>query len=583
MCGLFLFGQHMQRAIVYAGSIPLETDILKTNQYAMVGLAKLSAAMFGASGVVVNGLACTPTGPAGLTVNVAPGEMYSLQNLEATAYSSLPADTAHQILKQGVSLDTVNLSCPAPATVGQSINYLVQAAFQEADQNLVALPYYNASNPTQAWSGPGNTGTAQATIRSGNIVLSAKAGTAATTGSQTTPAADSGFTGLWVVTVANGQTQITAANIAQATNAPILPSDLLHSIQASSLIVGTDSGAANACVVNYSYPVTALTDGMVLWFKAKAANTGATTLNVNGLGAQPVVGANHSALQGGEIVANGKAQVVWNATITSWVLVECTGGALQVAPATASQHAAQLQQVGHGQCRLSVSSTTTLLLKPYNGNNVIVNGVPLQLPSAGVSIANTGLAASTVYYAYLAGNTASPSLVLSTTTHVTGSNGVEVMSGDATKTLVGMIATNSSSQFSDINSFRGCLNWFNRRSLPLLGTSATFSTASTSAVTIGNPVTTLSWSDSGGMVTMPNNAYSNVAAGTVQTAISLDGTVTSSQSIVTSGAIAQIYNGTPVLCLGLSEGSHLLVPVANAGASSGTITCTNALFGFIFG
>lgn len=344
MCGLFLFGQDMQRAIVYSGSIPLETDILKTNQYSMVGLAKLSAAVFGASGVVVNGLACTPTTPAGLTVNVAPGEMYSVQNLEATAYSSLPADTAHQILKQGVSLDTVNLSCPAPATAGQSINYLIQGAFQEADQSLVALPYYNASNPTQAWSGPNNTGTAQATVRSGNIVLSAKAGTAAATGSQTTPAADSGYTGLWVVTVANGQTQITAGNIVQATNAPILPADLLHAVQASSLITGTDTGAANACVVNYSYPVTALTDGMVLWFKAKAANTGATTLNVNGLGAQPVVGASHSALQGGEIVANGKAQVVWNATISSFVLIECTGAALQVAPATQSQHAIQLGQ-----------------------------------------------------------------------------------------------------------------------------------------------------------------------------------------------------------------------------------------------
>ncbi|WP_124921689.1 phage tail protein [Burkholderia sp. Bp9099] len=345
------------RVTTWPGSIPQELDVMRNGKYAMVGIAKLAAAMLGTS-TVVNGLAAVPTTPAGLTVNVTAGEIYSLINVDSTAQSSLAADTTHQILKQGISLDAVNLSCPAPGTSGQSINYLIQATYQDSDTDLNVLPYYNASNPTQAWNGPNNSGTPQATTRKGIVVLSAKAGTAATTGSQTTPAADSGYTGLWVVTVANGQTTITAGNIVQATNAPILPADLLHSIQASSLIVGTDTGAANACVVNYTYPVTALTDGMVLWFKAKAANTGATTLNVNGLGAQPIVGGNHSALQGAELVANGKAQVVWNATLTSFVLIECTGAAVQVAPATQSQHAVQLGQKGIS--RFTSSGTFTV-------------------------------------------------------------------------------------------------------------------------------------------------------------------------------------------------------------------------------
>ena len=334
----------MDRVTVYPGQIPLETDVLRTNKFGMIAVAKLAAAMLGTS-TVVNGLACVPTSPASLQVNVNPGEMYSLVNVDATAYSSVASDTTHSILKQGISLDAVTLNCPAPATGGQSINYLIQATYQDSDTDNVALPYYNASNPSQAWSGPNNSGTPQSTTRKGAVVISAKAGTAATTGTQTTPAPDSGYTGLWVVTVANGQSTITAGNITQATNAPILPADLLHSIQQSSLTVASDTGSANTYVVSYSPPITALTDGMVLWFKAKTANAGASTINVNGLGAVPLVGGAHAALQNGEIVANGKCQVVYKADISSFVLIECTGGAVQVASATQSQHAVQFGQV----------------------------------------------------------------------------------------------------------------------------------------------------------------------------------------------------------------------------------------------
>ncbi|MCP3025219.1 hypothetical protein [Cupriavidus basilensis] len=120
----------------------------------MIALAKLSAAMLGTA-TVVNGLGCVRTGPASLQVVVNPGEVYRLANIDATAYSSLAADTTHSILKQGISLDPVTLSCPAPATAGQSVNYLIQVAYLDTDAGLITLPYYNASNPTQAWAGPG--------------------------------------------------------------------------------------------------------------------------------------------------------------------------------------------------------------------------------------------------------------------------------------------------------------------------------------------------------------------------------------------------------------------------------------------
>lgn len=119
---------------------------------------------------------------------------------------------------------------------------------------------------------------------------------------------------------------------------------LLKALRSNGLIRGVDTGAANALVVALTPALDVRFDGMVLWVKAKATNTGATTLN-DGLGAAPVVGAAHTPLQGGEIIANGACQFVWSATLGSWVLVECTGAALQVGPAVASGQALQLAQL----------------------------------------------------------------------------------------------------------------------------------------------------------------------------------------------------------------------------------------------
>jgi|SRR5450830_29314 len=211
----------MDRQIIYPGQIPLETDLLNTNKNVMIGMAKLAAAILGIT-TQVNGLACVPNSPAALNVIVNPGEIYSLQNIDGTAYSSLAADTTHTILKQGILLDAVTLAAPAPATAGQSINYLVQAAYLDSDSSPVVLPYYNASNPSQAYSGPANAGTTNNTIRKGLCNVTIKAGIAASTGSQTTPAPDAGYVGLYSVTVANGQTSIVAGNIAALSTAPIM-------------------------------------------------------------------------------------------------------------------------------------------------------------------------------------------------------------------------------------------------------------------------------------------------------------------------------------------------------------------------
>lgn len=559
----------MDRQTVYPGQIPLETDLLNTNKYAMIALAKLAAAMLGTA-TVVNGLGCVPTGPASLQVVVNPGEVYSLANIDAIAYSSLPADTAHSILKQGISLDAVTLSCPAPVTAGQSVNYLIQVAYLDTDTGLVTLPYYNASNPTQAWAGPGGTGAQQATVRKGIVNISAKTGVAATTGSQVTPTPDVGYTGLWVVTVANGQSTITSANITQAANAPILPADLLHAVQQSALTTAVDTGSVNTYVVSYSPAITALTDGMVLSFKVKTANAGASTLNVNGLGAQPLVGGAHSALQGGEMVANGKASAIWRADISSFVLLECTGAALQVAPGTQSNHATQFSQVqSHGMCRLAKSGAN-LVLSPLNGNRLIINGVTQAVPAAGVSLAPAGLTASTVYYIYAYMNGATMTLEASTTGHSTDAGtGIEIKTGDATRTLVGMEYASGTTTWAGL-----CRSWFNDP-----GFAAT--NALTAAVTVNGNVTNVEVSTSlrtaflcwaGEVVTAAADGTinPNVLGQTGGASIGFDGTTAEE----TVGGTTQPYAANAnvsVNCYvprsGLTEGYHYATLLGSAAGS----------------
>lgn len=197
----------------------------------------------------IYGAACTPTTPtASLSVVIAAGRIYSQQPLEATAWSSLAADTAHTITKQGINLDSTTLSgFAAPGTTGQSINYLVEGQYQDADSDNAVISYFNASNPSVPFTGVGNLGAAQSRTRAGIFALQVKAGTAATTGSQTTPAVDGGWTPMYVVTVANGQSTITSGNIAQHSSAPLQSGSFI-----CTYVGGTTSptGTCNYKIVN---------------------------------------------------------------------------------------------------------------------------------------------------------------------------------------------------------------------------------------------------------------------------------------------------------------------------------------------
>lgn len=121
-----------------------------------------------------------------------------------------------------------------------------------------------------------------------------------------------------------------------------LLSALRNVIRNGEFVIGT--GTANTCVITVDSSVTAYSAGQVFRFKAVASNTGATTLNVNGIGAINLYGLAGVALQGGEILAGSECVVMINSSATAAVLLSATGGSRQIVDATKSHHALALGQ-----------------------------------------------------------------------------------------------------------------------------------------------------------------------------------------------------------------------------------------------
>ena len=210
----------VDRTISYTGQIPLAAEqFLMPQRFGMTGVSMLAEAVLGRD-ACIDGLNVTPTAPASLAVRVEVGQIYQLASLDPAAYGSLPADTQHSILKQGVLMDPATLAISPPGTVGYAQWYLVQVAFQERDAGATILPYYNADNPTEALSGPNNSGNQQYTERRGVAVVQLKAGAPAPNGSHVRPQPDPGWVGLVWVNAIQGVSAIQAQHIFPVPDVP---------------------------------------------------------------------------------------------------------------------------------------------------------------------------------------------------------------------------------------------------------------------------------------------------------------------------------------------------------------------------
>jgi uncharacterized protein (DUF2345 family) len=560
----------MDRSTVYTQEQGRSVDFLFAQRAAMIGLAKLSQAAFGAS-TVVRGLPVTPNSPAALNVIVGIGEIYAMTAVDATSWGALGADTTDIILKQGLNMTAQTISTPAPGTPGYSINYLIQAQYQDQDTNPVVMPFYNSNNPQQPLNGQGGNGAPLPTQRQGVCVIQAKAGVAATTGTQVAPTVDSGWTALAVVTVANGQTTVTSGNISIPAGVPQITS-LVHMMQTGSATGALDTSATtNQITVALTPPIQSYQDRQEITFTVANSNTGPCTINAGG-GSVNLVGV-AGALQGGELIAGKQYTALYSASLNEFVLNSQTGGAQQINPATASEHAVQLAQllaVNGPQAILSYTNSTTITLSRYRTGYVYSPGYGVvQIPSGGLTATASGLTPSTLYYVYLNPNAGSPTLVTSTTTHQTDSTGVEVMSGDNTKVLVGMAyAITATSWLSVVRS------WVHDRGISLTAVlSASSSTNSTTPVNIntGLQISFLAWANELAQFSVNSSCSISTANTNIETYIALDNSPISGAVASETPSTTNVISQTVAInSQSINEGLNTVNMFGQVGSSSAT-------------
>jgi hypothetical protein len=187
----------MDRSIIYAGQIPYERDLLSTNRYALVGVGKLAEALLGTiSQPVVSGFAATVSGTT-MTLTLGKGQIYHPTIVDSVAYTTALGTDSNYLIKQGVKWSDTTLTIASVSGVGQERVDVVQAVFQEVDDDDTLLSYFNAADPSVPLQGVGGNNAQQPRRRTGEVVLSVVEGTEANAGAATAPA----ITGLGIYTI----------------------------------------------------------------------------------------------------------------------------------------------------------------------------------------------------------------------------------------------------------------------------------------------------------------------------------------------------------------------------------------------
>lgn len=212
-----------------------------------------------------------------------------------------------------------------------------------------------------------------------------------------------------------------------------------------------------------------------------------------------------------------------------------------------------------GECRLALSGAS-LVLSPFGGNQLYINGANRAIPSAGVPLAATGLSVGTTYYIYAYWTGSAIALEASTTGHsADSSTGVEIKTGDATRTLVGMARTVTGPAWKDDYDQRFVLSWYNRQAKVArkqLVANATINTAGPAEVSSNLRAEFLTWTDGVSAASMTGGAQMNTS--TFSFRLGFDGV----SNLLYSACICASNTAVPLaltdLSPSLSEGYHYL-------------------------
>lgn len=211
-----------------------------------------------------------------------------------------------------------------------------------------------------------------------------------------------------------------------------------------------------------------------------------------------------------------------------------------------------------GECRL-VKSGADLALQRRNGKLLTINGAAETVPAAGVSLAPTSLTPGTTYFIYAFMSAGTMTLEASTTAHATHTDGVEIKSADATRTLVGMARIITGPAWVDTDAQRFVVSWFHRRTKIARNTLAGDRTStSTTYVEIDSAARAefLTWENTV-LFFLAGTMWNNTGGNGVFAAHSLDGTKFGAdmEFDIGTGNDQGVYAGSEVKS-DLAEGYH---------------------------
>jgi len=146
-----------------------------------------------------------------------------------------------------------------------------------------------------------------------------------------------------------------------------------------------DTGTANAYAGTLNPAPSAMVSGLTVVLKIANSNTGASTFNLNSLGAQPIVNMMGQALSGGALPAGGYAVLTYDATASQWVLTNVVNlpSILNISTSDTPNTLAQRDNSGilYGADPAS-TDTQGLVTVNYANNNLVASSLLSVNPNA---------------------------------------------------------------------------------------------------------------------------------------------------------------------------------------------------------
>lgn len=199
------------------------------------------------------------------------------------------------------------------------------------------------------------------------------------------------------------------------------------------------------------------------------------------------------------------------------------------------------------------------------------------IPLAGVSLANTGLTAATLYYVYAFDNATVLTLEAVTTVPTMDTDtGLQIKTGDASRSLVGLVFMDAGSPgtFADGDTKRYTASFFNRRTRAMVNNFTANRTTTGAIVEVNTEIrcTFVTWGDEIVRAQIHGSTAGSATNGIVATHVGFDGVTD-----VVGGVsyFPSVANQTSILQTGggkvLAAGNHF---ATLAGRSSNAATAT---------